>query len=1098
MKAYTRQLLGRCALSAGLLGVCLTLSVTGWGQSEQNAAETSALAALSFRFVGPPMGNRASAVVGEPGNPMVVYEGAASGGIWKTEDAGVTWRPIFDRTDVAAIGALAVAPSEHNIVWAGTGEPWIIRVDYPMGNGVYKSTDAGGTWQHMGLEGTGRIARILVDQHDADRVFACAPGQLYKPGQQQGIFRTLDGGKTWQQVLFVNDQTGCSELTMDPRDPNTLFAGMWQAQIRTWDLHSGGTGGGVYVTHDGGDHWTKLSGNGLPPADEPVGKTAVQIAPNDPSRVYALIQEKPSPALYRSSNAGRTWTLVNRMDEMDERETYYTRFTVSPDNENLLYFVSVFYSLSADAGETLVWPRSAAGRPEPTGGSVLGQASGGGDNHDIWIDPTNASRIMVANDGGVTISLNHGHTFQRVVLPIAQIYHVFTDDEIPYHIMGNRQDGNAYRGPSRTLYGVSGSGSISASEWTDTGGGESGFSMPDPTDSNIVWSGNYDNMLTRMDYRTGQARDVSVWPVSTYGTSPADRKYRFNWTFPIAIDSLDHNRVYAGSQYVHMTVDGGQSWKVISPDLTLNDKSHEQSSGGVTYDTLSFDGATLFAIAPSPLKEGLIWTGSDDGQVNVTEDGGQHWKNVTPNIPNLPPWGTITNIEASHFDAGTAYITANLELVGNYDAYVYKTIDYGHTWTFISGSVPKSVNSSAHCVIEDPKRKGMLYLGTDNSVYVSWDDGTHWTQLRNGMPPAPVHWLTIQPRFNDLVVATYGRGIWILDDVAPLREYDTARQGDAYLFKPRPAYRFRRISAVRGSEGGGNLGGENPPYGADINFWLKSPQKDVVMSVLSADNKTIRTLKVQGHAGLNRVWWDLRYEPAETVRLRTPPPDAPWVKNGPEGWRPVVVIYLADARDPEPGPIVAPGTYSVRLQVGEQQYTAPLEILPDPHSLGTAATLREQAALTVEVQGELTEVARMINLIEWDKKQLADLQDMLDSEGAKDASPIQRAKDLNEKLLAVEAKLVDIHLTGAREDSIRHPVELYDELVKFYDSFDGRVGSGGDAADLGPTTQQMAVNDMYKKQIAELQAEFQELRSKDILAFNSLLTQNHLAIQIQP
>jgi hypothetical protein len=484
--------------------------------------------------------------------------------------------------------------------------------------------------------------------------------------------------------------------------------------------------------------------------------------------------------------------------------------------------------------------------------------------------------------------------------------------------------------------------------------------------------------------------------------------------------------------------------------------------------------------------------------VNITQDGGQHWTNVSKNIPNLPQWGTVSNIEASHFDAGTAYITVNFELMGNYDPYVYKTADYGRSWALISRSVPTGVNSSAHCVIEDPIRKGMLYLGTDNAIFVSWDDGGHWTRLRNGIPPAPVHWLTIQPQFNDLVVATYGRGIWVMDDIVPLREYDTAQQHDAYLYKTQAAYRFRRVSAVRGSEGGAGRDGQNPPYGADINFWLKSPAKDVAISILGTDNNAIRTFKVQGHEGLNRVWWDLRYGPAETVRLRTPPPDAPWVKNGPEGWRPVVVIYLSDARDPEPGPLVAPGEYTVRVQVGQQQLTAPLKILPDPQSLGTAATLREQAAFALNVQGELNAVARLINPIEWEKKQLTDLQDMLGYEGAKYSSVLQGARDLYGKLLAVEARLVDVHLTGAREDSLRNPLELYDRLVKFYDSFDGRIGSGGDAADLGPTTQQRAVNDLFKKQIGELQAAFQALSTKETPAFNGLLKQNHLDIQIQP
>ncbi|HEV2385627.1 MAG TPA: hypothetical protein VGS20_00075 [Candidatus Acidoferrales bacterium] len=1083
-----------CVAAAALCAASATIILPGRGQQSAGAAETNPLAALRFRFVGP-VGNRAAAVVGEPGNPAVAYVGAASGGIWKTDDGGVNWRPIFDHTDVAAIGALAIAPSEHNIVWAGTGEPWVIRPDYPMGDGVYKSTDAGRSWQHMGLEQTGRVARIVIDPHDANRLFVCAPGQLYKPAQQQGIFRTLDGGKTWQQVLFVNDQTGCSEMAMSPNDPNTLFAGMWQAQIRTWNLMSGGTGSGVYASRDGGSTWTKLSGHGLPAADHPLGKVAVAFAPSDPNRVYALLQDT-TPGLYRSMDGGRTWTLVNQQHQMTERSSYYTRFAVSPDNENLLYFVSVAYSLSVDGGQTIFQPgmHFENGRPQP---DASGQASGGGDNHDVWIDPTNANRIMVANDGGATISLNHGRSFQRVVLPIAQIYHVYADDEIPYHVMGNRQDGDSYRGPSRTLTGgFFGGGGITAGEWTATGGCESGFAVPDPADSNIVWSGCYDGMLTRMDFRTGQARDVTVWPDAAYGWAPADVKYRWHWTFPIAISPHDHNRVYVGSQVVHVTTDGGQSWQVISPDLTLNDKSHQQPSGGVSHDNLmTFDGATLYSIAESPVKASVIWTGSNDGQVNVTQDGGAHWTNVTKNIPDLPAWGTVWNIEPSHFEAGAAYITVNFEQVGNYDAYVYKTADFGRSWKFISGSIPKSMNSSAHSVIEDPVRQGMLYLGTDNAIYVSWDDGGSWTHLRNNFPPAPVYWLALQPRFNDLVVATYGRGIWILDDVTPLRDYDRAQQQDVYLFKPRSAYRFRRVDAIRSNDEGSHVIGQNPPAGADLDFWLKSPEKNIEISILGAKNQVIRTIKTDGHAGLNRVWWNLRYESAAAARLRTPPPDAAWVKNGPEGWRPIVAWSTTD---PMLGPIAAPGSYTVRLKAGQKELTAPLDVLPDPHSLGNADTIRAQVAFLLEVRGELNDAAGTINHIEWTRKQLADLAVMLGEQGTKYAAVIQAAKDLDAKAAAAEGKLVDIHLTGAREDSFRNPMRLYGKLATLYGGVDGDSGSGGGGADLGPTAQETAVNAELKQQLAAASSEFKQLTDSATPAFNSLLKQNHLTAAIEP
>ncbi len=1061
-------------------------------RAQTNAQQPNPLAALHFRFVGP-VGNRAAAVVGEPGNPLVVYVGAADGGIWKTDDGGIRWRPVFDDQDVSAIGALAVAPSAHNIVWAGTGEPWIIRPDYSMGDGVYKSTDAGRSWKHMGLEETGHIARIVIDPHNPDRVFVCAVGQLYRPGQQQGVFRTLDGGRTWQRVLFVNEQTGCSELAMDPQDPNTLFAGMWQVQVRTWKLDSGGPGSGVYVSHDGGETWQKLSGHGLPEAGHPLGKVAVAIAPSDPRRIYALVQDV-HPALYRSDDGGRNWQLVNQDHVMDERAPYYTRMAVSPDDENLLYFVSVAYSISRDAGRSLIQPGMPGGR-RPAGADSLGQASAGGDNHDIWIDPLNPNRILVANDGGVSISLNHGRSFQRVVLPIAQMYHVYADDEIPYNVLGNRQDGPSYRGPSRILTAGFFAGALTAGYWTTTGGCESGFAVPDPKDPNIVWSGCYNGMLTRMDFRTGQARDVSVWPEATYGWRPADVRYRWHWTFPIAISPHDHNRVYVGSQYVHMTTDGGQSWKVISPDLTLNDKSHQDNSGGISFDNLmTFDGATLYAIAESPVRAGVIWAGSNDGQVSVTTDGGAHWTNVTRNIPNLPPWGTISNIEPSHFAAGTAYLTVNLQQVGIYDAYVYKTTDYGRTWTFLGGGIPRGVNSSAHCVIEDPVRPGLLFLGTDNALYVSWDDGQHWTRLRNNLPPAPVYWLTIQPRFNDLIVATYGRGIWILDDLTPLREYDRARQQDVYLFPPRTFYRFRRVDASREADAGSHVIGENPPEGTDINFWLQKPEKEVEISILDAAGQPVRTLKVPGRQGLNRVWWDLRYEPAHTARLRTPPPDAPWVRPGPEGWRPVVAW---STRDPMPGPVVPPGRYTVRLKAAGQERSATLELLPDPHSLGTPETIRQQVAFLLELQGELNRVVDMINQLEWTRLELQELQSRLQQQDGVPAEALQAIRRVGDQVLELEGQLVDVHLTGAREDSFRHPMRLYGRLATLIGQIDGTADSGGGGADLPPTEHERAVNEEFKKQLSALEQQFAELGRRTIPELNQTLGRFGLASAVR-
>lgn len=1057
----------------------------------QEAAHENPLGELEYRFVGP-VGNRADAIVGEPGNPSVIYVGAAAGGIFKTSDGGITWQPIFDHQDVAAIGSLAIAPSAHSVVWAGTGEPFLIRPDYPMGDGIYKSTDAGRTWQHMGLELTGHIGRIVVDPHNPNIVFACALGQAYRPQKERGIFRTTDGGKTWQQVLFVNEDTGCSELSMDPHDSQTIFAGMWQVEIRTWGLNSGGTGSGVYVSHDGGETWNKLSGHGLPDANAPLGKTAVEVAPSDSNRVYALIEEK-TPSLYRSEDAGKTWRLVNQQHVMSERAPYYVRFAVAPDDENRLLFVSVGYSVSLDGGDTVSIP--GFGGDEASTGAP-GYGSSGGDNHDIWIDPLNPKRVMVANDAGASVSLNGAKSYRHFQLPIAQVYHVFADNQVPYFVYANRQDGTSFRGPSNNLEGPGGlfGGGISIGEWTHVGGCESGFSIPDPADNNIVWSACYDGELTRMDLRTGQARSVTVWPDATYGWAPADVKYRWHWTFPIAVSPHDHNRVYVGSQYVHETTNGGQSWQVISPDLTTNDKSHQQSSGGIAGDNLmTFDGSTLYAIAESPLANGLIWTGSNDGQVNVTRDGGKNWTNVTKNIPNLPPWGTVENIEPSHFEAGAAYITVNLEQVGNYDAYVYKTTDYGRSWSLISSGIPKSMNSSAHCVIEDPARKGMLYLGTDNSVYVSWDDGGHWSALRNNMPPAPVYWLTMQSKFNDLVVGTYGRGIWILDDITPLRAFDKAQAAEAHLFAPRSAYRFRTFDNSREGPSGSLVTGQNPPYGADINFYLDKAADKASLTISGADGKTIRTIKLTGlKPGINRVWWDLTYDPATEVKLRTAPPDEPWVEIPKSGFRSLVNwIHFNGA------PRVAPGKYTVKLAVAGKEFSAPLEVLPDPHTLGTQKDIESEVKFLLTIRGEMSDVAEMINRIEWTRRQTENLEHMFAAD-EKYEGELKAAKQLEQQEIAAESKLMDVHLTGRTEDSFRHPMGLYGRITNLGALMNGAPGEGSSGADLPPTDQGLAVNAMFVKEIASARTAFTELREKDVAAFNQKLKANHLDVSILP
>jgi photosystem II stability/assembly factor-like uncharacterized protein len=1043
----------------------------------QSQGASNPLAPLHFRFIGP-MGGRTAAITGVPDEPAVAYIGTSNGGIYKTTDSGTTWEPIFEHEDVGSIGALEVAPSAHNIVWAGTGEPWIIRVDPGMGDGMYKSTDEGRTWRHMGLDDTGHITGIAIDPQDADTVYVCSEGQIYRPGHERGIFKTTDGGKNWQQALFVNDTTSCSDLVMDPHDPNTLFAGMWQVIIHAWDLDSGGPSSGVYVSHDAGATWTKLAGHGLPAADHPLGRVAVNVAPTNSQRVYALLEDHP-PGFYRSDDGGRTWHLVTDSYAIGGRFPYDSRFGVSSGNEDLLYFLGMAWFVSEDGGKTLVQnPRRA-----------------GGDLHNIWMDPNDPNHYMVSDDQGAALTWNGGKTYRRAVLPNAQLYHVATDNRIPYNVYGNKQDDDSLGGPSNNLQGGGGGGfgGIDEGDWRTAEACESGFLVPDPTDDNILWVTCYYGDVGRLDLRTGVSRTVSPWPDTPFGWKPADTKYRYNWVIPLTISPHDHNKVYIGTQYVMETTNAGQSWREISPDLTLNDKSHEQDSGGVTPDNVgTFSAETIFAISESPIQAGLIWVGTTDGQIQITRDGGAHWTNVTKSLPGLPPWGTVQNIEPSHFAAGTAYATVSLMQMGDYSPYVFMTTDYGQTWQNIGSGVPKSEFSFPQCVIEDPVRKGMLYLGTGNALYISWDDGGHWTPLRNNLPATTIKWLTIQKNYNDLVIATYGRGFWILDDVTPLRDWDKAQQSDAYLFKPRSAYRYRMINT--GSESFGPPGriGENPPPGGDINFYLSQPAGNVTLTIKDATGETVRTLKVSGRAGLNRVWWNLEFDPVHEVRLRTPPPDAPWVKNGPEGWRPVV----SPARYTG-APRVAPGTYTVQLDANGKQLSESMTVLKDPNLPATDRTIRQAVAFSREMLGELNQTADMINQIEWDRKQLDDLESVLAARGNQ-AAALEGAKSLDEKLIDLEGSIYQIHSTSVSiEEGVTTPMRLYEQLsflLRLYST----GGSSGNAAGFGPTDQDVAVNKLLQEQLAQAQQSMREIVEKDVPAFNNTLRANHLSTGIAP
>jgi len=1021
---------------------------------------------LEYRHIGPE-GNRVSAVAGIPGNPNVYYAGAASGGIFKSSDAGVRWTPIFDDQPVSSIGSLAVSQSDPSVVWAGTGETFL-RSNISIGNGIYKSTDSGKTWKNMGLDKTGRIGRIAIHPKNPDIVYAAAMGHCYGPQPDRGVFRTTNGGQSWEKVLFVDENTGCSDIALDPNNPDVLFAGMWQVLIRTWNKESGGPGSGLYMSRDGGSTWKHLTGNGLP--DTLLGKIGVAIAPNNPERIYALIEtgdgvpwdgkETTVGVLWRSDNGGENWKMVNPDRQLAGRCDYYTRCAVAPDDADEVYFLAAAFSMSLDGGET-----------------SKGVSGFHFDNHDMWIDPSDGNRMIVGNDGGVFISVNRAKTWNWIRLPIAQMYHVATDNQIPYNVYGNQQDGPSQRGPSNSrLFGQG----IPIGLWHSVAGGESGWALPDPVDNNIIWAsssglGSVGGALERYDESRRQYRKVDIWPDSPIGWIAADLKYRFQWTFPVIISPHDHNTIYAGSQYVHVTTDGGQSWKVISPDLSTNDKSKQQYSGGLSGMNIDVEHCcVLFALAESPLEKGVIWAGTNDGLLHITRDSGQSWTNVTQNIPDLPPWGTVSNIEASRYDAGACYITVDFHQVNNRDPYVYRTEDYGKSWKSISSDIPKSVFSYAHCVREDPVRKGLLYLGTENAIYVSFNNGDNWQPLQINLPHAPVHWLTIQEHFNDLVVATYGRGFWILDDITPIRGLTPdIVASEANLFSPRPAYRFRPITPPS-SQAEDPSAGVNPPYGAAINYYLKSATEDEVKIIISDEsNQIVKTIDGTKEPGINRIWWDLTYEPSKEIKLRTRPLYASHIKVGPEGWRPLPAVLGSQV-----AVLAPPGNYTVKLAVGEQEFSESLVVKKDPHSAGSEADIQKQVKILLEIRDNMNTLADMINRIEWIRKQIYDLEALL-KEDKESSAIVDAGKALDNKLIALEENFFQMKLTGRGQDFLRWPSKLAHKIPMLAYTIS--------VSDFPPTSQQEEVHRLLQEQLNAHNDQLTVLLDKDLAAFNSLL-----------
>jgi photosystem II stability/assembly factor-like uncharacterized protein len=986
---------------------------------------------LKFRSVGPAAGGRVCRVAGVPGNPLIYYAATAGSGVWKSTDGGINWKPIFDEQPCASAGSIAVAPSDPNVIYVGAGEA-NIRGNVASGNGIYKSTDAGKTWKHV-WKATAQIGTMVVHPKNADIAYAAVLGRAFGPSEERGIYRTTDGGTTWKRVHFVNRDTGASDIGMDSSNPRILFAGFWEARRRPWSLTSGGPGSGLFVSRDGGDTWKELADKGLP--KKPWGKVGVAVAPSDGRRVYALIEAEKG-GLFVSYDGGEKWSLATDDRALRQRAWYYSTLTVDPTNADVLWAPQVPLLKSIDGGKSF---RRVSGTHH-------------GDHHDVWIDPANPKRIIDANDGGVDLSTDGGETWYAPPLPIAQFYRVTVDRQNPYQIYGTMQDLGSAAGPSNSLT----TGGIDVGEWKDVGGGEAGYVAVDPTDPNIVFAGEYDGIFTRIDRRIGTARHVGAYPFNSSGHGAEDKKYRFRWPAPAMFSHHNPKALYHAANVLFRSLDGGQSWTALGGDLTRNDKSRQQWSGGpITGDNTGAEHyCTLSAIAESRAKAGILWTGSDDGLVHVSQDDGRTWTNVTAAIPGFPEWGTVQHIETSRTSPGTAYVVVDAHLMDDYRPYLWKTTDFGKNWSSLTHGLPGDV--PLHVVREDSVHAHVLFLGTERGVMMSTDGGTSWHALKAGLPTVAVH--DLQVTESDLVVSTMGRSIWILDDITPLRSSTQAvRDSQLHLYPPSPATLWGLRS---GSRRPGR--GSNPPYGALIQYYLKSESKDIKLEILDGNQTVVAELEgekkeddedsdqdsdgekkipVPGSPGVHRIVWNLRGKAPKRIAKAK-----------------------IDAGNLNVGPVVVPGKYSVRLTVSGQTKMVPLEVRPDPRSTVLAEVRTQQRDFVQTIRDDITRLTKAVEKLRLVRRQLAERNAVL--KHVKDAaSLVEKSKDAIKKLDDFEARL---HNPKAKVTydilSFKGGAKLYSQLSSLY-SF----ASDGE----GPPTQGM--KDVYADYSKELQAVLSDL-----------------------
>jgi photosystem II stability/assembly factor-like uncharacterized protein len=955
--------------------------------------DAEALSGLKWRSVGPANNaGRISVVAGVPGDPNIYYVAGANGGIIKTINGGVTFKPLFDKQDIGSIGAIAVAPSDPNVVYVGTGEE-NPRNNASIGDGMYKSVDAGEHWTHIGLVNSDKIARIVIDAKNPDLVYACGLGREWGPNEERGVFKTTDGGKNWKKVLYVDSQTACSDVATDPTNFNIVYAGMYTYRRWAWHLESGGGNTAVYKSVNGGDTWERLSGKdrelGLPKTD--MDRIGIAVGTNEPNVVYVVSETKTEGELWRSDDAGAHWRTVNRDPNINFRPFYYADIRVDPMNENRVYSLSGSLYESEDGGQNF----------RTIGNGVHG------DHQALWIDPLNPKRMLSGSDGGWQVSYDGGKTFEVVnTFAFTQFYHINYDMQRPYMVCGGLQDNGNWCGPSLGLTGA-----IHKSDWFTVSGGDGFFTVPDIAQPWMVYSDAQGGMINLTDTRTGAQKTIYPYPnrVGSVGDKMLNHKYRFNWNSPIALSPQNPGVVYFGGNVLFKSRNHGMSWEVISPDLSTNDPAKLGDSGGpiVVDNTAAEFHCTIISIAPSPLDSNVIWVGTDDGNVQVTRDGGKTWSNVFKNVPGLKPNAWIPTVDASHSDAGTAWVAADHHQDDDYSPYAYVTTDFGKTWKSVIGDLPVKA-AWVHVVREDPRNKNLLYIGTEMGIYASWDRGGHWTSLRGDLPIVPVRDIEVHPRDNDLLVATHGRGLYILDDITALQQYAAVKADDAVLFDIRPAIRWNMWNKD-GNIGQKQWAGANPPEGALITYYLKTqPPHAVSVTITDKDGHNVRRMnRVLDDAGMNRIAWNFQYDP---------PPDAAGGRGGRGGgggrggrgggagagsdttavspdsalaeFRAQRRAAAADDAEPQGGRggggfgggggiFALPGTYTVTLVVEGKRYTKNVDVSLDPRSGMTPAQLTAQYTAAVAMQDLTSRVNRIVSGVDDVTRQLTALQTTL-------------------------------------------------------------------------------------------------------------------------